>query len=328
MAPFIEAIADPTHGYIYIETNWTDTPTVTYVRVVRIDVGSGVETVVRAHTSTDTTGEYIELNGGWAVLFDTEAPLDRATAYRAEGYNVATTTDTGTITNVLNSGGQLWLKDPVRPASDLPITLKTPTGPECLPGLGVFFQSMDGENLNGRGGSNLAINSKYAAPVSRTRGGNDSNLNLIARTFIDRDTVIAALAPGSPLLFQGPAHYGITDRYVHCGGQAATVTRLSTDHRRQWRLINIPYEEMGRPAGMPYGTLGSRWADLCTTTYSTFNAATAAALDWLGVVRGQAGTSRSYSVTAPWRTYTTVKAQFATYSAFSTKTYRALLEGH
>jgi hypothetical protein len=105
-----------------------------------------------------------------------------------------------------------------------------------------------------------------------------------------------------------------------------SVTRLVTDHKRPWRTAALPFVEVDRPLGTPYGVLGSRWADTCGV-YSTFASATAAGVTWEMALLGLA--SLASPPVSTFRTYAQVNATFASYNAVNTggRTYEDLLEG-
>lgn len=524
--PTITATMQPITGHVALTLNWSDLPTVQFVRVLRI-LSDGSTTVVRPHTFTDSTGDYIQLSGSMAVLYDTEAPLDVPLAYRMEGlgtsagdgamldfvandtftrvvvngwgsmtsgqtylndapdaaYDVTgtvgtiqpTTLDdnyntwidvfelnteqvisfslntlpatdtieygldgrfidsdncyvgkvsiatTGVITlsisqrlastetilatttvgvllaatsysmrfrvvdsslrvkfwltsmgepgpwdlqvtdttftingtnvgvymrnntasvahilsvdnysvnaelltaQVLASGSDLWLKSPLHPWADQRVQLSVPQEPDCIPESAIFFQAMDTEGRANRTTTFNVNNRKNPIAAARTRGGIGSTLGLITRRFTDRDNVIILNASGDPLLFQGPADYGIPDRYMTVGDYS--VARLTTDHRVQWRAHSLPHVEVDRPAGLADGVLGVRWIDLCVL-YETFGDAEAAGLTWFMVMLGLASLSPTPT---GFRLYSDIPLEFATYGDIPTggRTYEDLFE--
>lgn len=524
--PTITATAQPLTGHVLLTLDWSDVPTVSFVRVLRI-LSDGSSTVVRAHTFVDPSGDYIELSGGAAVLYDTEAPLDVPISYRMEGlgagagdgamldfvandtftrvvanswgsmtsgqtylrdalaadydvtgtvgtiqpttlnanYNtwvdvfelnteqvisfslntlpatntiqygldgrfidsnngyvgkvsIATTgvitlsitqrlggvettlatttlgvllaatsysmrfrvvdtslklkfwltsmgepgswdlqvTDTTFTINgtnvgvfmrnntastvhilsvddytvnaelltpqVLASGSDLWLKSPLHPWADQRVQLSVPQEPDCIPESAIFFQAMAEETRANRTNVFNVNNRQNPIAAARLRGGITSTLGLITRRFIDRDNVILLNASGDPLMFQGPADYGIPDRYMTVGDYQ--ISRLSTDHRIQWRSHLIPHVEVDRPAGLADGVLGNRWIDLCAL-YETFGDAQAAGLTWFMVLLGLGSLSPTPT---GFRFYFEIPLDFATYGAIPAggRTYEALFE--
>src|SRR5262245_55772106 len=225
--------------------------------------------------------------------------------------------------SVLASGGNLWLKAPLRPWADQRIVLNVPQEPDCVPESALFFQAMDTEARDSRTQVQVVNNRKNPISMARLRAGISSILSIISRRFVDRDNVIALNADGDPLFFEGPADYGIPDQYMSVANY--TVGRLSTDHRRQWRAHAMTYVEVDRPAGLAAGVLGARWDDMCQR-YATFGAATAAGVTWTEAMLGLA--SNVPSPQGNWF-YSTIPVQYATYTALNAAftSYTALWKG-
>jgi len=316
--PDIVAIAQPVYGRVMLQISWVDLPSVVYAGVTRIDV-DGNETPVRIHTYADSSGWEIQLSGGLAVLYDTEAPLDVSLFY-----TTTSSEDTATATSteiVLASSDDLWLKAPLRPWADQRVVLDIPQEPDCVPENAIFFQSMDVETRPARSAGFTVNNRAEPIWVTRVRASITSSLTLVSRTFTDRDDMIALNSAGDPLLFQGPAQYGIPDRYM--GVSDYTITRLSADHRKEWRVHGLPHVEVSRPAGLAEGILGNRWDDLCS---ETFGSAEADGLTWTQVLKGYGSVPPVY---LDLRLYEDIPVDFATYGDIPTggRTYEDLLEG-
>jgi len=324
--PDIVATAVPAAGYVLLTINWSATAAVAFARVVRIDA-DGTETVVRTNTSANSSGDYIELSGGLAVLYDTEAPFDVSLTYRTDALSGSTATATSSEV-ILAAGGAIWLRDPLFPANNRKITLGANAPlPECIPGEGIFFRSMDDEGLASQT-INTQINNK-SKPVSTVyvRGPRTSALNLICRTFADRDLMIDLLANGTILLLDLPAKYGYNRRYISVGD--VPISRVSNNYTRQWTLMSLPYVVEDRPAGLGYGVLGARWIDQCVANggqYNTYADATAAGVSWLRLVYGDATTA---GFGPNYRTWAQVLSDFTNWAAVNSggRTWEDLLEG-
>lgn len=324
--PLFEALADPLHGEVSLFTNWTDTPAVDFVKFIRIDSVTGTETAVRTHTSTDTTGEYIELSGGAIIVYDTEVPMDTSVRYRVEGLGSATTVTSTDL--FVSSTGNIWLKDPIRPALDVRCYLRQRIGnTTCVPGSSTIFIAMDAENRANHS-SLIEINDAvYPVPVSKPKGSIASVLTVATRTFLDRDNMVDLTAPGTPLLIQAPAQYGIGDRYFSLTSDMS-VARINPDHRYQWRTCTLPHTQTDRPAGMSYGIAGTRWMDGCDV-YTTFSSLTSAGIAWGDVMTGTIGANGSGPI-SQWQTYQAVKDNFTDYTAVyaaGANTYQDILMG-
>lgn len=466
----ITATPDPVHGYVYLEIDFSDQAFADYAAVLRVNVATGEETLVRVHTS-ELNG-YIYLDEGTATLYDTEAPLDTLVYYRvqvfaanagvinANPYFETDTSDwgiTGTSTLaqsntqahqgtfsmrvtpaggsangawtpaypatgqiysvsgwfyaaagwatmsialvwldaggntlstssqafaipaatwtqsvasftkpvgatqmrfrvrqdgapaggdiwfvdeaklfgtlsilassdqiVLASSGGLWIKDPLRPFNDRPVVLKF-NGSVCIPGHATYFMGLSDEDYASRTEAPIVINKRNPIAVSRVRGSMASTLNLVARTFVDRDLMKTILDPGTPLLLQAPSKYGIDDTYMSIGN--VRIARMSTDMRQQWRRLELPFVAVDRPAGLMYGVLGARWRDMCDV-YATFGDVTTAGISWQGVMQGQAGAPGT-GINTGWATWTSVVAEYATWTAVNAAvaTWEDLVDG-
>jgi hypothetical protein len=307
--PAIDVVPDSVHGHVYILVDWADEVLVTHAKIIRVDVTTGEETVVRVNGSS-TDGECILLATGVAIVYDTEMPLDTPVYYRTEACDGTSASTANSIEVVIASSNGLWLRDPLRPYNDRRIILKS-NGSECVPGQSLYFRGLAEESFEDRGNLPIVINKRNPVPASRIRGGMSSSLGLVARTFTDRNNVKDTMAPGTPLMLQGPARYGVDDLYLAVG--TVVITRLSNDMRRQWRSIELPFIEVDRPAGLSYGVIGTRWDDMCDV-YATFGDATAAGIDWQSVMQGAAGAPGEGTSTT-LATWTSVVAHYTDWTA-------------
>lgn len=318
--PSISATPVTASGHVLISIGWGDVPVVLYAKVTRV-LADGAETVVRAHTATDSTGEYIELSGSLAVLYDTEAPMDVPIFYITEGLGSSSSATSATVT--LSSDGRPWLKSPLHPWQDKRLRLRDQIGqPDCAEGDEVYFSAMGDELRQGRTNAFPVQQRKNPIVAPFTRGGRASVLRSASRTFAARDAVIELNASGDELFFQAPIAYGIPDTYMAV--MDYTVTRVLSDHRKPQRINNMPFVEADRPEGLADGVLGVRWADVCDT-YETFDDAEAAGLTTTMVLLGYASAPPS---NPGFRLYSDIPIDFATYAAIpAVGTYADLLGG-
>lgn len=327
--PTISVLPQPIQGNVLIMISWSASANVNRAAVLRNNL-DGTQTPVRTNTSTggDTSGTYIELSAGIAILYDTEMPFNTALTYTTIGFDSALNAispDSATSPEVIvQASGFLWLRDPIYPAGNLRIGLTPPPGlPECVPGEGLFFVGM-GDRNHGVQGTNWSVNNRRTPILlGQVRAAPTSSLPLVLRTFADYDLLVALLATGESLELWIPDKYGYETGYVAVGD--LVVTRLSRDYRQQWQGATLPYATVDRPGGMSYGTLGTRWVDMCSI-YPTFADATAAGLTWQGALLGQASLS---ALPAAWRTWGNVNADFATWGAVNTggRTWANVLVG-
>lgn len=187
---------------------------------------------------------------------------------------------------LLPSLGAAQLKDPLRPGNNVRVDFFFDPNPLCIPGEGVFWQSMDTEDQTANAATFNVNNQASPVVVSKVRSSITSTLTLVSRTFQDRDRLDALLAPGSPLLFQAPDEYGVSDRYLSIGTVAKG--RILPDHRIPIRVFSLPHVVVVAPGGTMQGTVGARWQDLCNR-YASWGAVNAAGLTWTQVLQGLAG---------------------------------------
>jgi len=277
----------PSRQVVLVVPSYT-TVGVTHVQVTRI-VNGQVDGIVRPHTQGDG-GTFQKLSNAQAIMWDTEMPMDVPVSYTCvdEGNLAAAVTSAEVI---VGSSGRLHLRNPVRPGLNVAITKVSPQlNSACLPVTGIYFQSMDAtENYPSQGAVNPVEGSRYGAVSIKPRGGRTSTLNVVARTFVDRDAILALVDTGEPLQLSAPPEYGIPDTYLHVGDVSAN--RPLSDHRRQWRTVSLPFTAIGVPAGLTYGYLGSRWMDQCNLTWTAANSASVHGTDVLQGTRGYAGST-------------------------------------
>lgn len=209
---------------------------------------------------------------------------------------------------VVPSGGLLRLGDPQNPCADQVLRLATGS-PDCLPNAGIFFGSMGGETASNRSESLLPFDSKLPVTQARKRGGVDSTLNLVTRTFADQDALRALAAPGNPLLLRSPAQYGIYDKYIQVGDLGEDKGKR--DHRFQARVWSLPFIEVRRPPGPATGVCGTRYDDLCDR-YATWQDVVNAGLSYNQLLQGAAGTDMPVPAQRVWND---VNATYADWNA-------------
>lgn len=230
-----------------------------------------------APANTVSVQPYVQMTG-------TPAAGVVVSVFSAAVTNAAGSAQTGGVT--VQSLASCWLKDPLRPGNNVRVDFAFDPNAQCTPTEGVFFQSMDQEQ-RGANAATFNINNQ-AQPVvaSKVRSSVTSTLTLVSRTLADRDRLNAELEPGSPLLFQVPAEFGVPDRFLSIGTTA--VSRVLPDHRFPIRVFQLPFASVAAPGGPMQGTVGARWQDMCNR-YASWSAVTAAGLTWTQVLDGAAG---------------------------------------
>lgn len=322
--PIITTYPDVPRAYVRVEVSWADVPSVEYAKVTRVDVETGECTELRPYVCFD--GNYLLLSCGFGLFWDTEVPLDRQFYYITEGLDapcipavdpcapcVPLTVDTSATPDIMPSNGAFRLRDPVRPCHDIymPLCFEQVPSPECLPGSGVFFASMDIEQYDANGLLLNPTNARRPILVNRQRRDVASTLTVVTRTFADRDAVLLLNEPGSPVMLAGPPQYGIDDQYMAVA--TVSVERGLSDHKYPVRVIDMPYVAVDRPAGPTNGPCGSRVEDVCDI-YPTWDDLAAAGLNWADLIRGRASNDSGPAIAA-LRTWDDVQAEFADWDA-------------
>lgn len=294
--PTLTAIAEPTFGRVRLELDFSDTPAATYLHVHRgLAAGPvhGVADVVRLH---GVTADLVDAFGTWtlkrasngrAVFYDTELPLDTNVYYRADTSQALSTASATAGPVNIASGGNVWLKDPIRPAHDIQVTLSAHVSdPTCDPTAGIYFVGFEGSGYASGSGRFTVEDAVYPVVAARKRRGLTSSFVLVSRLLADRDRVLRLLAPGDPLLLQTPPSWGYGDMYLDVAD--TQESRLARDHRKPWRQWVLPFARIDRPAGLSFGVDGARWQDLCDV-YATWGDITTAAKTWIDVFQREVG---------------------------------------
>jgi hypothetical protein len=178
-----------------------------------------------------------------------------------------TTINSSSIT--LASNGVGWWKDPLHPATAVPLLMSLT--PSCTPvgtvygGVSSTFTRAADSSLSDVNGSDL--------PVSTwsTRKGPQSSMRVGTASIADRDAVLALHAPGAPLLLQIPTSYNQADQYQQHGDLQEGF--LGPDQRKPWRAIQSGYAQVDAPVGPAEGVLGVRYMDI--NKWATYYAAEA-----------------------------------------------------
>jgi hypothetical protein len=294
--PSITATAEPLFGRVRLEVDFSDTPAATYVHVHRgLAAGPvhGVDPVVRVHGVTtdlvDTFGTWTmaRVSGGRAVFYDTELPLDTAVYYRADSSQALTTASATAGPVTIASDGDIWLKDPIRPAHDVRITLAaTALEAACDPTRGVYFVGFGESSYASKSGRFTVEDSPYPIISGRPRQALSTSMVLVTRMLADRDAVRTLLSTGDVLLLQTPPDWGYGDMYVDVGD--ASEARLARDHRKPYRQWQLPIVQTDQPPGLQFGVDAARWLDTCDV-YATWGAVKAAGKTWLDVLQREVG---------------------------------------
>lgn len=277
------------------------------VTVARRVVGSVVESPAIVPAGYLAADANVELINGSGLFFDTTVPLDTAVEYLGGLPGGVATVAAGPVTVV---SSRVWrLGDPLRPYLDVPLIMSR-TSPTACPvsSPAIIMLSLGDESINAQSDLSEVAGRRTPFTVTEPLASPSFEVRFATRTQADREAAEALLAPGSILLLRPPDGYQMPPRYLSV--RSTTYSRISSNHRKQWRTFTCQVREVDPPAGAAYGWLGTRWDDLCSGGYATWLAMVAAGLSWDSLGYGVGGGG----LPAAMRTWTEVLAQYPTWA--------------
>lgn len=197
--------------------------------------------------------------------------------------SVATSTvDSAALTFL--SGGQGWWKDPLHPATMVPLLIDRRAA--VCGGSGVVYLG-HGDRQRTADASVLEIpDAERGTAIFAKRKSTRSALSAVALSQADSVDLVALHASGAPLLLQLPAKYLEPDTY---GLHSDTADgRIYGDRTVPLRVFQSSYQDVGPPVGPAEGVLGARYQDL--NVFTTFAQATAASRTWIDALQGELST--------------------------------------
>ena len=220
-----------------------------------------------------------------------------------------------------------YLKDPLNPCHDQPMD-RCMRGPQACNTDGAMMVQNHAQRQQYEARTKLlpAENRTDDVPLVRRRGRPETVLNIITRTFADKDSLLTTLNPGTILFIQGPPEYGIEDRYISV--VTVGVDAGVPDKRIQPRFFTLPYRTQSRPEGAMNGPCGARIDDLCDL-YASWAALALSGLTWRQLIYGLASPDGPGQSITGWRTFDDVAAEFADFDAVNdgVRTFTGLLTG-
>lgn len=245
----------------------------------------------------------VDLLGEQAFVTDNTAPLDTAVWYRA-------TADDDTVEVygpfTLVSGGNVFLRDPLRPWADLEFTFcATQAGLKkemCLPSGPEFVWVGFGQEVY-RADAGLfdRLDAETPADVYARRKRLDGSLSFMTKTLDAAQRVYELFTAGGPLFLQLPTVYGWEDAYIQPGDLAKDY--LYPDQRMPHRLWTVPFTVVDATTGPTQGTECANWC-VVEETWPTFADMTAAGGTWADVASGQTQCPGGEPVEAMMDTFT------------------------
>lgn len=251
---------------------------------------AGTQTSATLDRGTSATGPWVflrsvDLLGEQAIVHDNTAPLDTAVWYRATAQD-GTTEVYGPFT--LASGGNVFLRDPLRPWADLEFTFcATQAGLKremCLPSGPEFVWTGFGQEVY-RADAGLfdRLDAETPADVYARRKRLDGSISFMTKTLAAAERVYELFTAGGPLFLQLPSVYGWQDAYIQPGD--LTRDYLYPDQRMPHRLWSVAFTIVDATTGPTQGTECANW---CTVdeTWPTFADMTASGGTWADIAAG------------------------------------------
>lgn len=250
-------------------------------------------------TTSQGTDDFTPFPGAWSTYSVTAAapatttqckiaavitgtPPSTTLLYLDEAY---LSTAAGTVSSsavIVPSSGGGWWTDPLHPATKIKLQIDLSPA-NCLAFTGVAYLGVGPDKTRRADGAAFDLNNAaYPVGAFAVRKAPRSTMRTATPSLTDLARVQALYASGAPLLLQLDARYGESDQYQLHGD--VTEGRINGDQREQWRIIASEFTEVLPSVGPAEGTLRTRYVDL--SKYTTFSAATSAAVTWLDALRG------------------------------------------
>lgn len=256
----IIATASQSNAMVRLEMQFN--PAVTGVAVGRQDPEGYVELI--------RSGATVPLSGGFAVIYDYEAPLDSLVSYRATQVTPSSSTpETAASGSVrVYSEGYTWLKDPGLPSRNIRLDEVEGIKDVVRPARAGVFHIID---------------RTHPVVVSARREGRQGDFTFTTATDAQSQELILLLSRGTVLLLQTPAGYGIGSIYIHVGD--VTENRPGTLGAEPTRRWTLPVIMVDRPAGLATMPPGNTWADV-DAAYISWQALYDTRMKWFQVAEG------------------------------------------
>lgn len=252
---------------------------------------AGTQTSATINRGTSATGPFtflrsVDLLGEQAVVIDNTAPLDTPVWYQAVAQD-GTTEVYGPFTIV--SGGNVFLRDPLRPWADLELTfcatqqglrkeMCAPFGPELVwTGFGTEVRRVDAGLFD-------RLDAETPADVYARRKRLDGSMSFMSKTLVAAEAVHTLFTAGGPLFLQLPTVYGWADAYIQ--PRDLNKDYLFPDQRMPHRLWNADFVVVDATTGPTQGVECATWCDV-EEAFATFALMTAAGGTWAQIASGE-----------------------------------------
>lgn len=189
----LTATAYPQRGAAYVTVDWTGSPAVSGISLVRV-TPDGVQTSVRNSPFVLTSGR--------GVAWDTELPLNTVVFYIASSPQVTGTLTSGSITVT----GYGWLGDPLQPTLDAPLTgsMRAVTAPPtstaaCDTTTGIGLEAIGGRRYPSITGVFNIIGASRPRTIGQVQPDFASELRFITKQTSDDELIRALILTGDLL---------------------------------------------------------------------------------------------------------------------------------
>lgn len=205
--------------------------------------------------------------------------------YLDEAYvtTAAGTIDTSATPVSVSSAPGGWWKDPLHPATMIRLT-DALTFASCYT-QGFVLVGISRPTRPADSGILEVPGQALGVANASTRKSGRRTIAVATGAFADADAVRDLHAPGTPLLLQLPARYGIEEHYALCSD--LNSSDLGGDQTRQQQIHSTTMTHSANPPGPAEGVLGTRYQDLLSKGGPlTYTAATSAGFTWLDALKG------------------------------------------
>lgn len=264
----VTASALPSRGAASIVVDWTSSPSVSGISLVRVTPDS-VQTAVRNSPVVASVGR--------AVFWDAEMPLNTVIYYIASSPQV-----TGTLTsNSITVSGYGWIGDPYQPALDAVMAqnVRMVTGPPtssevCDAGTGITIGRIGDQRFNSLNGVFSIIGARRPRIISQIRPDYSSQITFETKQTSDSALLNALFGTGDVLCVRldptllydwAPDTYGV--RYINA--MQVDKIRPGLDQmnwpNREWV---VPHDVVDAPTDTGDGQLGGNGIGVTGSTYT------------------------------------------------------------
>lgn len=200
--------------------------------------------------------------------------------------------DTGGVQNFSGSQvtgiGFVWVKDPLRPWTDIPMDFCDQTVGHAASGCAAvdpefIWGGLGDMDWTADAGLFPILNAETPADVFARRKYANGSFAFFTRTLENIDTVYDLFTAGGPLMLQLPPEYGQKDIFVQPGD--VRMSYIANDQRRPERKWDVPFTVVDQPGGPTQGTVCNNWCEI-DAAFATYADMTATGDTYLNLLQG------------------------------------------